>query len=123
MHHLGSHYLAEFHGCDAGVLNDMPAVERAMLRAADLAGATVVQPVFHQFSPHGVSGVVVVAESHFAIHTWPEHGYAAVDLFTCGHVDHGSALAYLQTALGARDFTFVMIERGLVPPRDGEPRQ
>ena len=55
-----------------------------MLEAVKSAGGTYVTDVFHHFSPHGVSGVIVISESHVTIHSWPEHGYAAVDVFTCG---------------------------------------
>ena len=81
---LGRHLLVEFTGCDPSRLDEVPAIENAMTHAAQAAGATVIETSFHHFSPIGVSGVVVIQESHLAIHTWPEHGYAAVDLFTCG---------------------------------------
>ena len=92
---LGRHLLAEFYNCESGVLNDPEQIERLMNEAARLSGATVVQSVFHVFSPHGVSGVVVVEESHLAVHTWPEYGYAAVDYFSCGDVDCDAAVRYL----------------------------
>ncbi|RMH41726.1 MAG: adenosylmethionine decarboxylase, partial [Deltaproteobacteria bacterium] len=78
------HVLAEYHGCDPAVLDDRGTIEPLMRRAAQAAGATVVGSMFHEFAPQGVSGVVVVEESHLSIHTWPEYGYAAVDFFTCG---------------------------------------
>jgi spermidine synthase len=84
MKSLGHHILVEFSNCNAQVLNDATLVENAMIHAAKLAGATVINSTFHHFSPWGISGVVVIQESHLAIHTWPEYKYAAVDLFTCG---------------------------------------
>lgn len=81
---LGTHILLELNNCPAQLLLEQDALESALVQSADAAGATVVKPVFHQFSPHGLSGVVVIAESHIAVHTWPEHNYAAVDIFTCG---------------------------------------
>ena len=98
---LGRHLLAEFYNCESGVLNDPEHIERLMNEAARLSGATVVQSVFHVFSPHGVSGVVVVEESHLAVHTWPEYGYAAVDYFSCGDVDCDAAVRYLSSHLPA----------------------
>jgi spermidine synthase len=108
MNSLGRHVLVEFFGCSEEILNDVPLIESNMVAAAQDAGATIIHSVFHHFSPFGVSGVVVIQESHLAIHTWPEYRYAAVDLFTCGHTvdpwisfdklkaafhaDHGSAL-------------------------------
>jgi len=85
MNSLGRHVLVEFFGCSSDILNDVPLIESSMVAAAKEAGATVINSVFHHFSPFGVSGVVVIQESHLAIHTWPEYRYAAVDLFTCGN--------------------------------------
>src|SRR5688572_32858609 len=84
MNALGRHILVEFTNCNADILNDVDVVEKSMVAAAKTAGATVINSTFHHFSPWGISGVVVIQESHLAIHTWPEFGYAAVDLFTCG---------------------------------------
>ncbi len=81
---LGTHILLELNECPAELLLEKATLEKALVESADAAGATVVKPVFHQFSPHGLSGVVVIAESHIAVHTWPEHSYAAIDIFTCG---------------------------------------
>jgi S-adenosylmethionine decarboxylase len=87
-----------------------------MLEAANACGATVVQTVFHSFNPHGVSGVVVIAESHLAIHTWPEYGHAAVDVFTCGDsIDPNVALEYLRDGLGAREVTSQEVDRLRLP--------
>lgn len=80
---LGRHLLIELYGCDTDFLNSKKAISKAMTEAAVAAGATVVETVFHHFSPHGISGVVVIAESHLTVHTWPEYGYAALDVFTC----------------------------------------
>ncbi|MBY0404507.1 MAG: adenosylmethionine decarboxylase, partial [Cyanobacteria bacterium] len=74
--HLGKHLLAEFFDCNSNVLNNPGLIEELMEKAAVLCGATVIQKNFHLFSPYGVSGVVIIAESHLAIHTWPEYGYA-----------------------------------------------
>ena len=80
------------------------------------SGATPLHEVVHAFSPHGVTGVVVIAESHFAIHTWPEHRFAAVDLFTCGDaVDPYRAFDHLRGALAASTHSVVEIRRGLFP--------
>ena len=109
---LGHHLLAEFTGCDPASLADLGGVTSAMLRAAEASGATIVTHSFHHFSPHGVSGAVIIAESHLAIHTWPEHGFAAVDFFSCGAVDMDRGLALLKAALGATGETRLLLERG-----------
>ena len=84
MEALGTHLLLELRGCDRALLNDLVFVKGAMRRAAKEAGATIVGESFHQFDPSGVTGILAIAESHLSIHTWPERGYAAADIFTCG---------------------------------------
>ena len=113
MEALGRHLLEELFGCDEGILNDREAIEKVMNEAALESGATVVESVFHLFNPHGISGVVVIAESHFAIHTWPEFRYAAVDIFTCGDdVDPWKAHDYIKTELKAESTSTVEMRRG-----------
>jgi S-adenosylmethionine decarboxylase len=112
---LGRHILAEFHDCDTEILNNLEQVEQLMKDAAVKAGATIVQSVFHMFSPHGVSGVVVISESHLAIHTWPEYGYAAVDVFTCGDtVDPAEAAGYLADWFKAGRVETQDVPRGVI---------
>jgi S-adenosylmethionine decarboxylase proenzyme len=113
---LGRHILAEFFHCDVDKLNDPVAIQDLMLGAANACGATVVQTVFHSFNPHGVSGVVVIAESHLAIHTWPEYGHAAVDVFTCGDtIDPSIAVEYLREGLSAREVSSQEVSRLQIP--------
>ncbi|MEK6627508.1 MAG: polyamine aminopropyltransferase [Bdellovibrionota bacterium] len=109
---LGRHILVEFLNCKADVLNDVAAIENAMVEAAQIAGATVINSTFHHFSPYGVSGVVVIQESHLAIHTWPEYRYAAVDLFTCGDtVDPWVSFEHLKKAFEA-SYSALEMNRG-----------
>jgi spermidine synthase len=109
---LGRHILVEFMNCKADVLNDVSAIEKAMVQAAQIAGATVINSTFHHFSPYGVSGVVVIQESHLAIHTWPEYRYAAVDLFTCGDtVDPWVSFEFLKKAFDA-SYSALEMNRG-----------
>jgi spermidine synthase len=113
MHALGRHILVEFIGCSSEILNDVSAIEKSMVFAAQDAGATVIQSSFHHFSPFGVSGVVVIQESHLAIHTWPEYQYAAVDLFTCGEsVDPWLSFDHLKKAFQAQNQSAVEMHRG-----------
>jgi len=110
---LGRHVLVEFYGCDPQALNNKEGLEAVMRDAAAESGANVVSSVFHLFNPHGVSGVVVIAESHFSIHTWPEYGYAAVDLFTCGDsVDPWVAFEMLKGHLQAEHMYTMEVKRG-----------
>jgi S-adenosylmethionine decarboxylase len=109
---LGKQYIVDFHGCNAETLKDVRQVAEAMKTAARLMNATIVDTLFHQFSPYGVSGVVVISESHLAIHTWPEYGFAAVDVFTCGPLDVHKGIHFLKTAFGATKIEVNMVERG-----------
>lgn len=121
MKSLGRHILVEYYDCDPQSLDDIELVRRLMLEAAEISGATIVKEVFHRFSPHGVSGTVVIAESHLAIHTWPEHRYAAVDLFTCGdEVDPWKGFKHLRTGLGSKNHSATELRRGLFDVADGE---
>lgn len=117
---LGRQIVVEFYGCNQQTLNDVAAIKRSMRGAAIAAGATIVQDAFHLFNPHGVSGVVVIAESHLAIHTWPEYGYAAVDLFTCGDdVSPDLAFQHLKSHLEAGSFSAMEMKRGILGDKVG----
>jgi len=110
---LGRHFLIEFNGCNSEILDDLEAIRTKMLKAAEISGATVLNHFLHKFSPQGVTGVVIIAESHLAIHTWPEYGYAAVDMFTCGtRVDPLLAYRSLKEELESTDCSFREINRG-----------
>jgi S-adenosylmethionine decarboxylase len=110
---LGIHLLIEFWSCDRRTLDDMNLLETIMSDAAVGAGATVLKTAFQDFNPQGVSGVVVIAESHLTIHTWPEYGYAAVDVFTCGEsVDPWKAVEYLRDRLEAGHYEVKDFRRG-----------
>jgi len=119
--YLGRHILAEFYGCNSNILNNMELIEEMMVDAAVECGATVVEKSFHMFSPYGVSGVVIISESHLAIHTWPELGYAAVDLFTCGETcDPKVAYEYLKKQFNAISTSYSELKRGLMNAENGE---
>ncbi len=110
---LGRHLLVEFYDCNPDVINNKELVEQYMKEAALEAGSTIVQSVFHMFQPHGVSGVVVIAESHLSIHTWPEYKYASVDLYTCGScVDPLIAYRYLKEKFQSSSADLKEITRG-----------
>lgn len=117
MNALGRHILAEYYSCDTTVLNSIELLEKCMQSAVRASGATIIDSTFHKFSPHGVSGVIVIAESHMAIHTWPEYGYAAVDFFTCGdRVDPWKAFDYMNIILKPEKHYTKEIQRGLLGP-------
>lgn len=109
----GTHVLAELNGCPEALLNDPETLKSSLVTAAKEAGATVVSAHFHHFSPHGVSGVIIISESHITIHTWPELGYAALDVFTCGHPDLPMAVTQkIQVTLQAQKASTREILRG-----------
>lgn len=119
---LGCHLLLELHDCAPGPLDSPPRVEAIISAAAAEAGATIVSSAFHHFSPHGVSGVLVIAESHIAAHTWPEYRYAAVDCFTCGDVGLLERVErLLVTRFGAASHSREVIRRGPQPKLPGAP--
>lgn len=110
---LGTQRIVELYGCDPDTLERAPRVERALLDAARGAGARIVSHSFHQFLPWGVSGVVVIEESHLTVHTWPEHGYAAVDFFFCSEdVDADAAVEILRARFRAANVTQHELRRG-----------
>jgi S-adenosylmethionine decarboxylase proenzyme len=110
---LAHHTLLELYGCDTGLLNAPADLKELLCEAIREGHGTIVTEVFHTFSPHGVSGVVVIAESHVAIHTWPEHGYAAVDIFSCGTtLDHPVIRDWICNGLKAERVDFRELNRG-----------
>jgi S-adenosylmethionine decarboxylase len=112
---LGRHVLIEFYNCDEEILANPELIKKQMNEAAIRANATIVNSVFHHFNPYGVSGAVIISESHLAIHTWPEYGYAAVDVFTCGDkINPWIAFDFLENAFKADRSESVEIPRGMV---------
>ena len=114
MHALGRHMLLELFDCDPDAINSLDIVKTSMVEAAKRAQATIVDVIFHEFNPFGISGVVVIAESHLAIHTWPEYRYAAVDVFSCGEtLQPQVAVEHLVEQLGAARTSVVELQRGV----------
>lgn len=112
---LGRHILIEFYNCDEEILKNPTLIKEYMNEAAKIANATIVELVFHHFNPYGVSGAVIISESHLAIHTWPEYGYAAVDVFTCGDkIDPWTAFKFLEDVFKSDRSESIEIPRGMV---------
>ena len=111
---LGRHIILELYDCPEELLKYPPASEKFLLEAAEAMQATVVSSSFHAFSPYGVSGVVIIQESHLTIHTWPEHCYAAVDIFACGPLQLEKGVEYLCQAFQAKRHWQRELERGTV---------
>jgi S-adenosylmethionine decarboxylase len=112
---LGKHLLLELNDVDHALLNNLPVIRDIMISAANEAGVTILGESFHQFSPQGVSGILVIAESHISMHTWPEHGYAAADIFTCGSaVFPEKAAEVIIERMNPGTHNIVLMHRGMV---------
>ena len=113
---LGRQLTIEYYDCDPRVLADARRMEEIFLEAARRSHATIIQSCFHAFTPQGVSGVVIISESHFAVHAWPEHDYAAVDIFTCGDtIDFDIAMESLRNDLRSGQMVISsMMNRGIM---------
>jgi len=110
---LGIHRILDFWGCSFETLDDLELVRDMFEEGLRLSNATVINVTLHKFSPQGVTGIAAIAESHVSIHTWPELGYAAIDVFSCGntmHVDH--LVKHFESVLQPTDKKEMRIERG-----------
>ena len=115
MNVLGIHLLLDLKECNPKLLDDLNYVREAMFRAAHGVGAHIVGESFHQFSPQGVTGILAIAESHISIHTWPEHCYAAADIFTCGtSFQPRKAAEILIQQLESKSQDITEVRRGLI---------
>ncbi len=115
MHALGTHLLVELRECNPEILKDLERVKNALVSAAKEAKATIVDISFHEFNPFGISGMVVIAESHLSIHTWPEYSYAAVDIFTCGDIIKPEvAASFLIERFESKSPSIVELKRGIL---------
>ena len=112
---LGTHMILEFYGCDPKTLEDRKYVEEAILEAAQKSNFHSIGSFFHQFKPFGVSGVVIIEESHISIHTWPEHRYAAIDFFYCSEeVDPEAGIEVLKQKFKPERVSVTTLYRGVI---------
>jgi S-adenosylmethionine decarboxylase len=122
MEKVGTHLVVDAWQAPADLLNDPERIRRALIEAISAGEATLIDLCVHQFSPHGVTATATLAESHIAIHTWPEYGYFAADLFFCGRGKPEEAMKFLQTALQAQQVRVKEIERGFQRSPEVEPQ-
>jgi S-adenosylmethionine decarboxylase len=109
--------LVELRECSTKILGNLKEIQDILTTAAKVADATIVEVAFHKFSPFGISGMIVIAESHLSIHTWPEYEYAAVDIFTCGNVlKPEKAVEYLIEKFQSKNPSVVEVKRGILSP-------
>lgn len=121
MQALGRQILVEYYDCNFDVINDVSQIESILIEGTRKSKASIISHNFHKFSPHGVSGTVVIAESHVAIHTWPEYGYAAVDIFTCGEtIDPWIIQEYLRERFQSKNVSSMEMKRGMFKVEDGQ---
>lgn len=111
---IGHHYIVEASGCDPKIISSVDRVQQILVKAAEIAKTQVWAISVNRFPPNGVSGVIVISESHISIHTWPEYGYAALDFYTCGNAsDPEEAVVFAVEAFGASSCHITEITRGL----------
>ncbi|AKP48074.1 MULTISPECIES: adenosylmethionine decarboxylase [Bacillus] len=115
METMGRHVISELWGCEFEKLNDVEQIEKIFVEAALKSGAEIREVAFHKFAPQGVSGVVIISESHLTIHSFPEHGYASIDVYTCGDLNPNIAADYIAEALGAQTRETIELPRGMGP--------
>lgn len=106
--------MVEYYDCDKKIISNSIKIEKIMNEAAIISNAHIVTSCFHQFNPYGVSGVVIIKESHLTIHTWPEYSYAAIDFFTCSNeVNENVGFKYIKKALNSCKYDINKFMRGL----------
>ena len=111
---IGHHYIVEASGCDPKIISSVEKVQHILVKAAEVAGTKVWSISVNRFPPKGVSGVIVISESHISTHTWPEYGYGALDFYTCGDdTDPEKAVLYAVEAFGATTSPITEITRGI----------
>jgi len=121
MEALGRQILVEYYDCDQSKINDVSFIETSLIKAAKDSKATLISHNFHKFSPYGVSGMIVIAESHIAIHTWPEYNYAAVDIFTCGEtIDPWVIQEQLKVSFNSQNVSSMEMKRGMFKMPKGQ---
>lgn len=123
MNTMGRHVIAELWDCNVEKLNNLKLIERVMVEAALEAGAEIREVAFHKFAPMGVSGVVIISESHLTIHSFPEHGYASIDVYTCGDIiDPNVAAQFITQKLEATKYEAIEVSRGMTPVAVEQPK-
>lgn len=103
--------MIDCYGCDADMLNSLDAVKQAIHKGCEIIGTTIVEECYHQFEPIGISAMAVITTSHFSIHTWPENGYAAIDVFSCNEEIPEKTGVMLGKLLGAKNIKVSGFER------------
>jgi S-adenosylmethionine decarboxylase len=110
---VGAHVLADFWGCQYDKLDDAQILVKSLKQAAKNANMTILGEVSYKFDPQGFTGILLLAESHISIHTYPEHGFAAIDVYTCGGGMTQKAIDFLKDVLRPQHVNEMVIRRGI----------
>nr|WP_281256993.1 adenosylmethionine decarboxylase [Calothrix elsteri] len=114
---VGTHCMLELYGCPVELLNDVEFIKQTLVDAAEIARSTLLERITHQFHPQGVTALALLAESHISIHTWPENGYIAADVFTCGeHTTPVEACEFIARAFKSSKHLLMKLPRGKFSP-------
>ncbi len=112
---LGYNIFADMYGCDANLLDSIKYLRRLLKGAADTGNMHIVKVFFHRYYPQGITGLVIVKESHIALHTWPEYAFASVDIFLCGNnSDPYKTLKHIENGLKPSKIIIKSVERGVI---------
>ena len=113
MNYLANHQIIEFNDCEEEQIKDAQFMRHIFWKAAQMGNATIVNNCFHEFNPQGITGVLVIEESHLSVHTWPEHKYVAVDIFSCGNkINHKKITEFLKEKFKCNNVSSISINRG-----------
>ncbi|MDA1164429.1 MAG: adenosylmethionine decarboxylase [Planctomycetota bacterium] len=116
---LGHHWIVDLYGCPIEVLDDQDLIRGRLRETTERFGLTLLDVVSNKYEPQGVTAIGLLAESHMSIHTWPEHNYAAVDIFTCGSDDKlKAACEFIAMSLQARQSSVLRLRRGVITGDD-----
>lgn len=115
MKSLGIHLLVEYYDCDRNIINNKELIKNFMVEAVNVCGATYINSIFYEFNPQGITGIILIAESHLSIHTWPEYKIAIADFFTCGNKTKPiKAFKSLRTNLKSKRYSVIDVKRGFI---------
>ncbi len=109
---MSEHLIADFFECDPNILSDSEFIEITLIKAVEVLGATMLEKCTKKYSPKGVTMVIVLAESHISIHTWPENGFAALDIYTCGDKTTRDTYEFLKAEFKPAESKAVIVNRG-----------
>lgn len=113
MSEVGMHIIIDLFGCNSSLADDINYIKDTLYKLVEILPAKVCKDVFHKFKPLGVSGAIIISSSHLTVHTWPEHNYIGVDIFTCsGECDYRAVVDFLCKQFGSTNYILKKLKRG-----------